>query len=629
MNIELTNRIKQYLELETNYAIIINGNYGIGKTYYIKNNLFPEIKTIRVPNSDKKETFIPVSISLFGAKSIEDINKQILAELYPMLKSNATKLATNLGKSIIKRFIDEPDKLLNDITFSSDNLIDYNKIVLCIDDIDRKSDELSLKEVFGFINNLVENKGTKILLVANENKLREEIDNDDSYYSVLREKVIGISVTFSANTNKIYDEIIKTKYKENNKDYFNFLTKNKDSILFRIKQNKQNLRNLIFFLEHFKIIFNKLNNFLESNKEFDKIKEIVKKEILDFTLPIAIEYKTGRLNSTDSEEIRSKYKTNFIDIASLIKKSETRKEENTYSDIYAEKYITQTLDKTMYFDSIFQYILGNSSFKFSKLEEEIIDIYNPSNKQISEKEKILKNLDYHKCIDLPYSQYKQQISTMLSYVDKGDFSLEMYPSIFYSSIRFNNPLNYNIKKLIRRFKKGINKGKPNYEYMPILKQRFLINITEEKEYYSELTEIAEFCVQINENIYKEKESSKIEHLLEYLKNGETQTFVSQINSYIIGEFWCEPIFVSIKLEYFWNIIRKLKNSQIIEFAFGLERRYKKNICNKLFPEKEFLIKLKNKIDTFIKSKYRTKFEVIAYQKLKEKVELSILNFPKK
>ena len=41
MNDQLTERIEEYLQLETNYAIILNGDYGIGKTYYIKNELFP------------------------------------------------------------------------------------------------------------------------------------------------------------------------------------------------------------------------------------------------------------------------------------------------------------------------------------------------------------------------------------------------------------------------------------------------------------------------------------------------------------------------------------------------------------------------------------------------------------
>ena len=81
MNEEITYRIKQYLELDTNYAIIINGDYGIGKTHYIKNYLFPKIAELKIVNSEKDEVYIPILISLFGAKSIEDIQNQIFVEL--------------------------------------------------------------------------------------------------------------------------------------------------------------------------------------------------------------------------------------------------------------------------------------------------------------------------------------------------------------------------------------------------------------------------------------------------------------------------------------------------------------------------------------------------------------------
>ncbi|MFB0925976.1 MAG: hypothetical protein QMB65_11975, partial [Vicingaceae bacterium] len=76
---------------------------------------------------------------------------------------------------------------------SSGKLINYSKIVLFIDDIDRKSKDLELKEFFGFINNLVENLDAKVILIANEDELRKEIGDDGTYYSMLREKVIGIS----------------------------------------------------------------------------------------------------------------------------------------------------------------------------------------------------------------------------------------------------------------------------------------------------------------------------------------------------------------------------------------------------------------------------------------------------
>ncbi|WGH76505.1 hypothetical protein P8625_04920 [Tenacibaculum tangerinum] len=126
MNEEITDRIEQYLELDTNYAIIINGDYGIGKTHYIKNQLFPKIAKLKIPNSEKDETYIPILISLFGAKSIEDIQNQIFVELYPILKKRGIKIVAGLGNTVLKYFGSNLKDLLSETGTSSESLTDYN-----------------------------------------------------------------------------------------------------------------------------------------------------------------------------------------------------------------------------------------------------------------------------------------------------------------------------------------------------------------------------------------------------------------------------------------------------------------------------------------------------------------------
>ncbi|WP_423912151.1 P-loop NTPase fold protein [Flavobacterium sp.] len=94
------------------------------------------------------------------------------------LKNRGVKIFTGLGKSIYK-FLSgsEFQELLSDTNTSSSDLIDFSKILLCIDDIDRKSPTLNSKEFFGFVNNLVENQNAKILLIANEKEFITAIRN--------------------------------------------------------------------------------------------------------------------------------------------------------------------------------------------------------------------------------------------------------------------------------------------------------------------------------------------------------------------------------------------------------------------------------------------------------------------
>jgi hypothetical protein len=407
MNEDITERIEQYLYLDTNYAIIINGDYGIGKTHYIKNDLFRKVKELNVPNTEKDEKFSPILISLFGAKSIEEIQNQIFIELYPILKSKGVKIAAGLTNSVLKYLGNDLKDILAETGASGNNLSDYSRILICIDDIDRKAKELDLKEVFGFVNNLVENFGAKIILIANEDELRKEINVDRDNYSLLREKVIGISVSFSANVSDIYDEIIKSKYQEKNTEYYNFLNESKKNIISRIQQNNNNLRNLLFFLEHFKIIFNGINDFFAKDTVLKEFHSEILTQILYFTLPVSIEYKSGILKPELFEDIKSLYKGGVFDISAFLSKGngnrfKTEPEEEkvkTYSEIYEEKYFDKTSQKkTLYFETIFKYITGTQSFSIEELILEVKSKYQIEDSKIPEREKIIQKLSYWQCI---------------------------------------------------------------------------------------------------------------------------------------------------------------------------------------------------------------------------------------
>ncbi|HEX8269078.1 MAG TPA: hypothetical protein VF581_04230 [Flavobacterium sp.] len=127
MNEQLTDRILEYLQLETTYAIIVSGDYGIGKTHYLKNDLFPKVRSLK-NKSDSKESFVPILISLFGVNSIEDIQNQILLELYPLLKNKGVKIAAGIGKALYKYIAgSEINELFSDPGANASDIIDFKK----------------------------------------------------------------------------------------------------------------------------------------------------------------------------------------------------------------------------------------------------------------------------------------------------------------------------------------------------------------------------------------------------------------------------------------------------------------------------------------------------------------------
>ena len=508
---------------------------------------------------------------------------------------------------------------------SSESLTDYRKILICIDDIDRKSKDLDLKEVFGFVNNLVENLNAKILLIANEDELRKEVNIDDKdNYSLLREKVIGISVSFNTNVSITFDRIIETKYKKNeSKLYFDFLIEHKKNIVHRISQNKDNLRNLLFFLEHFKIVFNETTNYLSKENKFDTIKKDVLEAILNFTLPISIEYKMGLLNTTNFSEIKEVYQGFSFNLSRFIGDSNKVDEPKSYAELFKEKYTPDDNIQRIYFESIFDYITGKTSFKIERLENELNLVYRFEDNTIPEREKLISKLNYWSCVDLKVSEYRSLTSSLLKYVDKGEFSLEQYPTIFHYVTRFNNLLNYNIENLKKRFKKGLLKGKDNYQYINNI--HFRLSIDRTSEFYDDLTEIIEYCVKISKDIKKDQQLKVLIDIFE-LFSTDFNAFLERVEE-MNSEFMFTPYFTEYDFNKIWRVIKKLDNTQIINFAFYFEGRYRRDIYEKIYSEKQFLENLNEKVENLILSKSTNKLKKVTLEFFNKKIKESIEHFP--
>lgn len=160
---ELNNYIFHYLKKDkTQTAIMLNGEWGSGKSFYLKNDLIPFFE---------KENATCVIVSLYGLDSISEISKSIYIEL----KSRSIDLGMKddedalIAKSVLKYVSDVG---LGDLTTTSDDLyeiyrtVDFRDKLLIFEDVERCN--IGITEILGFINGLVERDGVKVLLVANE-----------------------------------------------------------------------------------------------------------------------------------------------------------------------------------------------------------------------------------------------------------------------------------------------------------------------------------------------------------------------------------------------------------------------------------------------------------------------------
>lgn len=169
----------RYLSDESyNYAILIDGEWGCGKTYFVKNSLQEKINEHeKLSKNPRKVKYI----SLYGSKSIQDIQENIVWALaeevrkifkkkfwgtkkIPKVGSNILASSKKIGEAILKHFSLD----VNTYDMVSDWLI-LSSYIFVFDDIERCS--CPLNEVFGFINGLVEHEGTKVILVSNEKEI--------------------------------------------------------------------------------------------------------------------------------------------------------------------------------------------------------------------------------------------------------------------------------------------------------------------------------------------------------------------------------------------------------------------------------------------------------------------------
>lgn len=249
--------IKRYLDDTTyQYAILLNGGWGIGKTYFIENKLIPAL-------NDTK--YAIKYISLYGCNSRESVRdtivEKILGDLISeKLESKATEnvhgdvkekriKTLHTGSGLLKRAMKvliSKEIIDGDIVEMVSGAIKDNTSLentfLILDDVERCY--CSPDEIMGALNDLVEHDKTKMLIVANEAEIGSyNADNDrcSERYKKIREKLIGITIDYTPDLvdvmhhiiNKVNDECLKeilnsqvARYKQYMQEYnhFNFRT---------------------------------------------------------------------------------------------------------------------------------------------------------------------------------------------------------------------------------------------------------------------------------------------------------------------------------------------------------------------------------------------------------------------
>ena len=171
---ELLECIVEYVRKPvTDYAIMINGEWGSGKTYFWNNKVRQKLENMTF--NDKK--YKTIYMSLYGINSLEEISKKIFIEANHAVNKSLKKMVDNKGGNKIPEYVKtglDMANLFGANSFSTDKM-DFAKAfsiedkILCFDDLERAN--VDVIDILGYINNFVEHDGIKTIVICNEKEL--------------------------------------------------------------------------------------------------------------------------------------------------------------------------------------------------------------------------------------------------------------------------------------------------------------------------------------------------------------------------------------------------------------------------------------------------------------------------
>lgn len=324
------------------YAVLLNGAWGSGKTWFVKQYLEKK------EDDERKICYV----SLNGISRTSDIDELIFKNIHPILGSKGAKLAGQILKGTLKATIkvdlDGDSKLDGSASGSIPKieLPDYLKIndnfILVFDDLERC--ELKKEEVLGYINYFVEQDNIKTLIVSNEEEIKS---NDD--YSRKKEKLIGATFSYTEDQKLAIESIINEVTNVELKNFFNARLELIKQIFNQVGyKNLRSFKQTIFDFER----FYKKDYFAPNENFDDELFEIFLKAFLILSLENkngrfkkkVLEFKENDKEDTDYQTVEN-YSLGFIgsDANSFYKKYNLELREYIFSQELWDKILRENL----------------------------------------------------------------------------------------------------------------------------------------------------------------------------------------------------------------------------------------------------------------------------------------------
>ena len=618
---DLVESILDYIRSDyTDYAIMINGEWGSGKTYFWNHKIRNKIESMTV-NGKKLTT---IYMSLYGISNLEEISKKIFIETTQLMDKNLKRYMNSNGQTVIPEYAKTGLDMANffGVTQNGDK-IDYENFfstddkVLCFDDLERAN--VDVIDILGYINNFVEHDHIKTIIICNEKELATKLkssnlemktfiatyllDKEDKLlttdkpmvekieetienvfdkandYERIKEKLIGETFEYAPELTYIINGLL-IRY-ENNGDLIRFLKQNTIVSTF-IKSGTRNLRILKHALNDFKKVFDMVN------KSYPNTNNRILQTMLIFTIAISFEIKAGKvtkdkfININDNEEYKSLVVSSrvFMDNRQFY----IKEFDNNYYYNFKTEY--------RFFKFIEIYV-RTRIFDMKTFKKDMEDIINTVDTDKLPGYKRLLTEEYWKISD---DQFPKVISDVLESVKKGEIQLIDLIKIYTYFVYFikKGLIDYDIQTINSVFLNGMNVSSITSEYCPdaeeqIKQMSFDENMPEMQEILARFRDLNN---QLKDKMYRVKADTIFKNI-----PMKMEKFYDMFDK----ECMDIPIFKYSDPYQIFQRISCASNEDIVSIKEKLVDRADKN-AKILLPELNNMYKLKQVVDDYINGK---------------------------
>ena len=624
---DLVESILDYIRSDyTDYAIMINGEWGSGKTYFWNNKIKSKIDSMQIHG--KKYTTI--YMSLYGISNLEEISKKIFIETTQLMDKNLKKFMNSKNVTTIPEYAKNGIDMANlfGVTQNGDkmNYEDFFSTedkVFCFDDLERAN--VDVIDILGYINNFVEHDHIKTIIICNEKELATKlkssnlemktfiatylldkqnkinIDTDEPMveriqdtieyvfdkandYERIKEKLIGETFEYNPEFEYIINGLLMRyeKYPE----LIRFLRSNTLLITTTFKKSgTRNLRILKHALNDFKKIFDMIN------KTYPNINYRAIQTMLIFTIAISFEIKAGKITKDKFKNIANNEEYKAILVSSRVFMDNRQ----FYIKEFDNNYYYNFKVEYRFFKFIELYV-RTRIFDMKTFKDDMEAISKSNEKKAIPGYKKLLTEEYWKISD---EEFGNVVEEVLADVQKGSIAAIDIVKLFayFSHFIDKKLIDYDIKTIESVFLSGLNIAAVSSKYCDNVEEELSQIAVEDAG--PEMKNVLQRFYEINDALKDKMYKEKADELFKYIPM-KMETFYDKFEK----EFSDVPIFKYYDPFQLFQRLSCASNEDIVTIREMLAERAKHN-KEQIKPELENIVKLRKIMVDYIDGKRPT------------------------